>query len=611
MDMSQLRRVVSSLPSWVALVGASYSVLGEFEDNMGTPGKSYKIQCTYCGDVAVNNDERIAREKNNLIPLSFLPKSWVVDCKSKEDPSPLEHSDSGSFEMHVRMTAKEIWALLDQHAHRLSGSLRGGHHHHRSAEAPIQHPEVAVDSEQKIFDVKYMIPREMLPPIDLIVKGLQLGLHKRVQQNVTLSKRDTSGTEGRAIGIRVQSSEYGSLTVDILQPFDPEQLCHLEFRGNIHEGNLSLMSDAIAHAISGNDRHQGRDIFQNPSDIRDHTMLFDSMQEMMRIFIERGMMPGGHFDSEPLPGFHGSMPEFQKIPKEKMHVENTEDNQAMIANRLESMGCQVYFPHPNTAVDQVDWGTLAGYEVQKKAIEENLLLPLRKPDVYDDLAKKTRTHYSSNRPRAVLFTGPPGTGKTSSARVIAQQASVPLCYIPLEALASKWYGESEKKLAEALSTIDSFKDGAVLFLDELDSLATTRGSDMHEATRRTLGVLLRHLDGFDISKKTVVIGATNRPDDLDSALRSRFSATIQFGLPTNECRMAILKQYAKQLSDEDIVKLATVTEGMSGRDLRDICEVAERHWATMIIQGQVSEDSLPGLDTYLASTDARRHSFGR
>jgi len=292
-------------------------------------------------------------------------------------------------------------------------------------------------------------------------------------------------------------------------------------------------------------------------------------------------------------------------------MENNKDSDSSIASKLESMGCQVFFPDPARKIGQVDWGMLAGYGEQKKAIEENLLLPLEKPDVYDGLAKRTRAHYSSNRPRAVLFTGPPGTGKTSSARVIAQQASVPLCYIPLEALASKWYGESEKKLAEALAAVDAFEDGAVLFLDELDSLATTRGSDMHEATRRTLGVLLRHLDGFDLSKKTVVIGATNRPDDLDSALRSRFSATIHFGLPTYECRVEILKQYAQQLSDENIHTLASETEGMSGRDLRDICAMSERIWASLIIQGKVNNDSLPQLDTYMMSVDARKNSFGQ
>ena len=285
-----------------------------------------------------------------------------------------------------------------------------------------------------------------------------------------------------------------------------------------------------------------------------------------------------------------------------------------LVKTLEERGIRTYLPDQTDHAGsdgteghvEVDWRGLAGYDEQKKQIEENLLLPLKRPDVFDAIAKKTRAQYASNRPRAILFTGPPGTGKTSSARVIASQAGVPLCYIPLEAIASKWYGESEKKLSEALEMIDQGFDGAVIFLDELDSLATTRGSEMHEATRRMLGVLLRYLDGFDQSKRAVVVGATNVPGDLDPALRSRFSATIEFGLPDEQCRAKILKEYAKHLSDEEIRRLAAVTGSFSGRDLRDVCCLAERHWATRIIKGTVHENSTPGVGVYMDAVRARK-----
>jgi AAA+ superfamily predicted ATPase len=117
------------------------------------------------------------------------------------------------------------------------------------------------------------------------------------------------------------------------------------------------------------------------------------------------------------------------------------------------------------------------------------------------------------------------------------------------------------------------------------------------------------LDGFDLSKRTVIIGATNRPEDLDAALQSRFSTTIHFGLPSEECRRGILKQYAKQLKEGEIKQLAAITQGLSGRDLRDICEVAERQWATMIIHGDAPSESLPPLDVYLTSVKARKESF--
>lgn len=201
--------------------------------------------------------------------------------------------------------------------------------------------------------------------------------------------------------------------------------------------------------------------------------------------------------------------------------------------RLESLGAQVFLPSPS---QRVDWGELAGYESQKRVIEDTVLLALLHPEVYDRVARATRAARAGTRPRAVLFEGPPGTGKTTSARVIASQASVPLVYVPLEALASKWYGEAEKRLADILEAAEAMPEGCIIFLDELDALATSRGGDMHEATRRVLGVLLRHLQGFEQREKTVVIGATNRKQDLDPALNSRFAATVTFGLPDLECR---------------------------------------------------------------------------
>lgn len=301
----------------------------------------------------------------------------------------------------------------------------------------------------------------------------------------------------------------------------------------------------------------------------------------------------------------GNIPDGPLLESPQTHEESTGEDSDQLIKKLESMGAIVYVPNPT---EKVDWGVLSGYEDQKRRIEDGLLLPLLHPEVFDSIAQKTRKHFASNRPRGVLFEGPPGTGKTTSARIIAAQAAVPLVYIPLESILSKFYGESEKLLAEVFQFADRL-GGSIVFFDEIETLATTRGSEMHEATRRVLGVLLREMDGFDTRKKIVVIGATNRKQDLDPALLSRFDTTIVFGLPDAKCRAKIVEQYAQHLTEKEVNQLADLTIKMSGRDIRDICEAAERSWASKIIRGEVELAKLPEIQEYFTATKQRHRTM--
>ncbi|XP_035544254.1 uncharacterized protein LOC108997703 isoform X4 [Juglans regia] len=238
-----------------------------------------------------------------------------------------------------------------------------------------------------------------------------------------------------------------------------------------------------------------------------------------------------------------------------------------------SSGVRIYGldePHGYSPNKEISWDNIAGYDQQKREIEDTILLALQSPKVYDDIARGTQHKFESNKPRAVLFEGPPGTGKTSCAHIIANQA--------------------------------------------IDSFAVARDSELYEATCRILSMLLRQIDGFEQSKKVVVIAATNRKQDLGPALISRFGSMITFGLPGHQNRQEIAAQYAKHLTKRELEEFATVTEAMSGRDIRDVCQQAERSWASKIIRGKVRKDGegggcLPPLQEYIAMT-RRKSSLG-
>lgn len=283
---------------------------------------------------------------------------------------------------------------------------------------------------------------------------------------------------------------------------------------------------------------------------------------------------------------------------------------------LEAMGVKIYGlkePKIEYQKSEISWENIAGYNQQKRDIEDTILLALQSPEVYDEIARGTRCKFETNRPRAVLFEGPPGTGKTSCARVISNQAGVPLLYVPLEVIMSKYFGESERLLGKVFTLANEIPNGAIIFLDEVDSFATARDGETHEATRRILSVILRQIDGFEQDKKCVVIAATNRKQDLDPALLSRFDSMITFDLPDQQTRQEIAAQYAKHLAKTDLTELAAATEEMSGRDIRDVCQQAERRWASKVIRGQAQKDengaSLPPVQEYIESALERHKAL--
>jgi MoxR-like ATPase len=245
------------------------------------------------------------------------------------------------------------------------------------------------------------------------------------------------------------------------------------------------------------------------------------------------------------------------------------------------------------------WDALAGYGDVKEEILKTVILPFRRPEVYESLVRQTREKPKDIRPRAVLFYGPPGTGKTTMGKIIAKEMSTPFIYVPVESIFTCWYGESPRRLRRIFELASSkYGDsGCVLFIDEIDALASKRSGDMHEESRKVLSVLLTQLDGMKTKPGILTIGTTNVPEDLDGALRRRFDEEVYFRMPSVEDRAGIIKTYAKHLSEGNVGLLADVANGLSGSHIETGIRAVERSWAKRMIES--GQDGLPGIKEYL------------
>ncbi len=255
---------------------------------------------------------------------------------------------------------------------------------------------------------------------------------------------------------------------------------------------------------------------------------------------------------------------------------------------LQKLGVTVFLPEEERLKgNNLGFENIAGYESVKQEIRESIIMPLKNPEAFDEVSKLTRKFPSLNRPRAVLFEGDPGVGKTSMAKIVSFLCDLPLIYVPIESILSKYYGESSQNLAQVFDAAALYPS-ALIFLDEIDSLAGSREEGIIEATRKLLSVLLRKLDGFEGKPRTMTIGATNRKQDLDKALLSRFDRSIYFPLPNTTERAAIIQTYSIQLEQKEVHELSKSLEGFSGRNIKDFCDRVERKWASELIEKKLN-----------------------
>ena len=226
-------------------------------------------------------------------------------------------------------------------------------------------------------------------------------------------------------------------------------------------------------------------------------------------------------------------------------------------------------------IPNVSWDDVGGLEDVKCLLKEAVEWPLKNPESYRDIGVEA--------PKGVLLYGPPGTGKTLLAKAIAHESDANFITAKGSDLLSKWYGESEKRIAEVFMRARQVAP-SIVFLDELDSLAPIRGISAGEpqVTARILNQLLSEMDGLEELRGVVVIGATNRPDIIDPALirPGRFDELILVPIPDKGARREILKVHTKKMAlaeDVDIEELVDLTDQYTGADLAAICKKAGRY----------------------------------
>lgn len=220
----------------------------------------------------------------------------------------------------------------------------------------------------------------------------------------------------------------------------------------------------------------------------------------------------------------------------------------------------------------VRFDDVGALEDVKDALNELVILPMRRPELF--------SRGNLLRPcKGILLFGPPGTGKTLLAKALATEAGANFISITGSTMTSKWFGDAEK-LTKALFSFASRLAPVVIFVDEVDSLLGARGGAYeHEATRRMRNEFMAAWDGLRSkdSERILILGATNRPFDLDDAVIRRLPRRLYVDLPDAENRKKILNIILGQENLEpgfEVDKLASMTEGYSGSDLKNLCIAA-------------------------------------
>ncbi|XP_015368967.1 PREDICTED: fidgetin-like protein 1 isoform X2 [Diuraphis noxia] len=218
----------------------------------------------------------------------------------------------------------------------------------------------------------------------------------------------------------------------------------------------------------------------------------------------------------------------------------------------------------------ITWDDISGLQFAKNTIQESVIWPLLRPDIFKGIRRP---------PKGILLFGPPGTGKTLIGKCIASQSNSTFFSISASTITSKWIGEGEKSV-RALFAVARCHQPAVIFIDEIDSLLCQRSEQEHESSRKIKTEFLIQLDGAGTNDddRILIIGATNRPQELDEAARRRLVKKLYIRLPDSQARKDMIKKLVDSenhvLSDDDLEKIASLSNGYSGADMKSLCQEA-------------------------------------